>query len=446
MKLIRAFIGLAGLVLAAGPPALAQAKLTITVDEVHSAQGNVMASLCSDPKGQFPGYCPPYMAVAPAKQGTVELVFPDVKPGTYAIQVFHDENGNNIPNIPPEGYAYGNNTAYPPAFDKSAVKVEGDTRTQVTMLYVQDQASFQSPKLGSKGAPAPAGVAKTDVRENGLYAEFYVPAHTKPLPTIILIGGSEGGLDIMSRMAPSFTRQGYAVLALAYFLEEGLPQTLENVPLEYFDKAVAWVKARPEVDGQRIGAIGGSRGSEAVLLLGSRNKDVHAVMAFAPSGLMWQGLNYSDFTTQRPAWTLGGKGLPFVPPDNAKYSPTSMRPMFESALSKGAPAGSEIEVEKINGPVLLLSGEADALWPSTPMANAVIARLKAKKFKHAFDHYSYPGAGHLVFMADPTGVPTNTGAGGGIALGGTPEANAKAWADNWPKTLKFFDAALKGAR
>jgi hypothetical protein len=33
----------------------------------------------------------------------------------------------------------------------------------------------------------------------------------------------------------------------------------------------------------------------------------------------------------------------------------------------------------------------------------------------------------------------------GGMMGGTAEGNAAAWADNWPRTLAFLDAAFKGA-
>lgn len=438
--------GVVAMCLAGAAEAQAPGRLTVTLDKVPSAKGSVIAALCSSSAGGFPGGCGDYRVDVPAKQGSMDLVFEGVKPGTYAVQIFHDENGNKIPNIPPEGYGYSNNQPFPPDFAKASLKVEGDTRTQVTLLTVQGQMGAAAPKLGSKGAPAAAGVTKTDVRDGGLYAEFYVPEHQKPLPAVILMGGSEGGLDTMSRMAESFTSNGYAVFVLAYFQELGLPQTLENIPLEYFDKAVAWVKAWPEVDPKRIGAVGGSRGSEAVLLLGSRNKDVHAVMAFAPSGVMWAGLG-DDYVHPKAAWTLAGKPLPFANPDGTAFKGPAepMRPMFEGTLAKKAPPASLIEVEKINGPVLLLSGEADELWPSTPMANSVIERLKEKKFKFAYNHYSYPGAGHLIFMGDPSHLPANFNPGvGGLRLGGTPDAYRKAWTDDWPKTLKFFDDALKG--
>jgi uncharacterized protein len=427
-------------------PAAAQNAGTVTVNVtgVHSSQGSVAANLCADVTGGFPGGCMTHRAISPAKEGTTVLTFTGVKPGSYALQIFHDENGDNIPNIPPEGYGFGNDAAFPPTFENASIKVAGNTSTAVKMTYLQGLGAAPT---GSKGAPAPAGVTKVDLREGGLYGELYMPQSDKPVPAIIALGGSEGGLETISRVAVDFSKQGYAVLALAYFAETGLPKTLEDVPLEYFDKAVDWLKKQKGVDAAKIGVIGGSRGSEAALLIGSRRSDVKAVVAFAPSGYAWQGINPANYINPKAAWTASGKALPHLTPDGLAYQPTNMRKMFDNALTTAdRHQDAWIAAEKINGPILLISGKEDALWPSAALSEQLVARLKAKGFKHAVTHLSYDGAGHLVFMGDPSspGAQSMAKAAPNPVMGGASDANAKAWADNWPKTIAFFDAALKG--
>jgi uncharacterized protein (DUF2141 family) len=63
----------------------------------------------------------------------VLVVVPDVPPGTYAAQAFHDENNNsvidrNIFGIPTEGLGFSNNAKMffgPPRFDAAAFAVGG---------------------------------------------------------------------------------------------------------------------------------------------------------------------------------------------------------------------------------------------------------------------------------------------------------------------------------
>jgi dienelactone hydrolase len=222
------------------------------------------------------------------------------------------------------------------------------------------------------------------------------------------------------------------------------------VPLEYFDQAVAWLKARPEVDPRAIGAIGISRGSEAVLLLASRNHDVRAVGAFAPSSIVWQGLNFENPAAMKAAWTAGGKDVPFATPEGKAYQPNGpLKDMFELALAAAERRPeTAIAVEKIRGPILLISGKADGLWPSAAFGQRIEARLKAKRFAYPVTHLSYDGAGHAVFAGDPSspGLVTRAKAPADPFLGGDGPSDARAWADDWPKTLAFFDQALKGPR
>lgn len=432
----------AGLLCAAG--AAEAATVTVAFEGVRSGQGNVLAQLCSDP-ATFMKSCATKQGLAKATAGETVMTFTDVAPGRYALNAFHDENGDFRPEVPPEGYAFGNDAGYPPSFEAASFQVSGDVRVTVRMTYIGGVAPAGAG--GSHGVQPPAGVTRIDLRQDGLYGELYLPASGgKRAPAILVMGGSEGGLDTISGMAADFASKGYAALALAYWREQGLPQTLELVPLEYFDKAVTWLKARPEVDPKAIGAIGWSRGSEAVLLLGSRNPDVHAVVAVAPSGIVWQGINYSNGSGQG-AWTVGGRPLPFVIPASTAYrSDSPLKAVFLGAMPEADKhPETEIPIERIHGPVLFLSGGADNLWPSRLLAERMMARLKAKGFRYGYAHLTYEGAGHVIFVGAPDGAMARAMAGGANAmLGGSPEANAKTWADDWPKVLDFYGKALKG--
>jgi dienelactone hydrolase/uncharacterized protein (DUF2141 family) len=420
------------------------ATVSVAFEGVRSANGNVLVALCPDPAA-FMKACAGKQGLAKATAGETVVTVPDVPPGRYALSAFHDENSDFRAEIPPEGYAFGNDAPYPPSFEAAAVQITGDQRVTVHMTYIAGPSPTATG--GSRGVEPPAGVTRTDVRQDGLYGELYAPATGGGRrPALVLFGGSEGGLDTISGMAIDFAKQGYAVLALAYWKEQGLPQTLELIPLEYFDKAVAWLKARPDVDPKGIGAMGWSRGSEAVLLLATRNPDVRAVVAVAPSGVVWQGINYGS-GAPKSAWTSGGQPLAYVPPVGALYKPDSMKDMFVAALPEAdRRPETQIPIEKINGPVLFLSGGDDHLWPSRQMADQMMARLKAKGFGHPYAHLTYDGAGHVIFVGAPDGAMGKVMGQPNAMLGGSQEADAKAWADEWPKVLDFYAKALKGGR
>ena len=52
-----------------------------------------------------------------------------------------------------------------------------------------------------------------------------------------------------------------------------------------------------------------------------------------------------------------------------------------------------IPVEKIQGPVLLVSGSDDQVWPSSALADIAMRRLEAHDFAFPFKHLRYEGAG-----------------------------------------------------
>jgi uncharacterized protein len=415
-------------------------SLTVDLTGVHSAQGRVMVALCGDVAGKFPGACSTYGGMVPATAGRVQVRVDNVPDGTYAVQAFHDENGNYRPEIPQEGVAFGNDAASPPSFQAAAVKVSGDTRTTITMVY--GAGAVREP---SHGAAAPAGIRRVDLREEGLYGELYVAAGiNKPLPGLVLLGGSEGGIDTMSAMATSFATEGFAVLALAYWGEQGLPSTLESIPLEYFDRAITWLQKQPQVARGGVGMLGWSRGSEAALLTASRNSAVRAVVGVAPSGVVWKGLYYGGDRAPLPAWTVKGKPLPSLSVDASAYRPNApLAGLFTASFGAvEATPVAQIPVEKTHGGVMLISGGKDAICPSTRFADRIAARLQATGFRHELLHLDYPDAGHAVFVGHPEGLMARSLGAANPAMGGAPEANIAAWKDSWPKTVAFLRRQL----
>jgi hypothetical protein len=123
-------------------------------------------------------------------------------------------------------------------------------------------------------------------------------------------------------------------------------------------------------------------------------------------------------------------------------SPIRLVDLYGPALDDpSVVAPARIPVEKINGAVLLVSGTDDAMWPSSLMADQVIARLKESKHRFPFEHLKYENAGHAV---QSVYMPMHlTIEAGGMALGGTIEANAKAQADSRPKVLRFLQDNLR---
>jgi dienelactone hydrolase len=281
---------------------------------------------------------------------------------------------------------------------------------------------------------------KTSVTANGLVADLYRPVGAiGRLPAIIYLGGSEGGMGAAAaRDAKITAMSGYAVLQVAYFDAPGLPKDLGLIPLEYFKAAIDWLSVQPGVDPDRIGIVGGSIGSEVALTVASHYRQIKVVVATMPTNVVWPGISHT--TADPPStFTLGGKPLPDLPYGSPFTTVYQLYAKGLSALDQHQDA--IIPVEQINGPVMLVCGKADTLWPSCPMSEQVAARLQAKNFKHPVELLEYGDAGHAVYgqPLDPTSPRLASLA----ELGGTVEGNQAARKDSWVRSMAFLDSVLK---
>jgi dienelactone hydrolase len=221
----------------------------------------------------------------------------------------------------------------------------------------------------------------------GLVANLYLPNGVAKAPVVIAFGGSDGGLNGGDANGELLAPHGVAVLALAYFKADGIPPTLDRIPLEYFIRAIDYLETVRAVDAGRIGVVSGSRGSEAALLLASIDARIKSVVVTTPSNVAWYGK-----TTPRSAWTFKGKDVPALSLELDESAPTLSR--FEAALKNAGNVHDALfAVEHINGPLLMVSAEQDQIWPSFRMAEDIQAYLAAHHFKHSVTHSSYP-TGH----------------------------------------------------
>ena len=296
---------------------------------------------------------------------------------------------------------------------------------------------------------AKPGVRRTAIAEGGIVGFLYDPGDGQRHKGVIVLGGSEGGFG--GPEAAMLASRGFTALSLAYFGVQGLPPTLQNIPLEYFGKAVQWMRASPMVDAGFIAAFGTSRGAEAALMLAATYPEIKAAVAKSPSHVRWEGVT-AKHLPGGPAWTFNGLPLPYVPNripfgflmryiwETLAGTPVAQTPLFlEDLADFGDTAKAEIPVERINGPVLLLSGKDDQIWPSTLMAERVMDRLRRNRHPYRYVHLSYDGAGHWLPIAyEPV---RGLRQGMKLALGGTPEGTSRAQADCWPKILDFLLSA-----
>ena len=301
----------------------------------------------------------------------------------------------------------------PPAGSKEFGYIpSAGTGFDVTLTAV-GEGSAGGALLTRESATPGVTVRSLTLVQDQVVGKVFLPAgisSAKPRPAVLVFGGSEGG-ESQDLTASVLASEGYPAMSIAYFGAPGLPATLADVPLEYFEHAATDLSNEPGVDRSRIFVEGGSRGSEAALLAAQNYPEViHGVIVTSPSSQVYAG--YPDGT--KAAWTLLGTPIP---------------------------VGTAIPVDHIAGPVLVFAGADDALWPSAVYAGNLSVAFANAHNPFPYKVTVYPGAGHMSDSYPTLPVmTTETEASSGVLknLGGTRQADAAAQADTWQQILTLL--------
>jgi pimeloyl-ACP methyl ester carboxylesterase len=341
----------------------------------------------------------------------------------------------------------------PKRADHLSFAIEDFSKSVITTFEVTDP-SGSTVSTSIERRYASAGVRSRSVR-NGVIAMLYTADLSVPLPGVLVIGGSDGGPGAPG-VAMLLASHGFAALSLSYFGVPGLPRTLENIPLEYFEQALLWMRSQPEIDTRSIAIYGESRGTEAALFTAASDPEVTAVVARSPSFTFWSGVTRTHLPG-KSAWNYHGEPQPYIANtlypefilqylwDRATGAPVRQMPLFIEDLANAREQDkNSIPVEQIRGPVLLLAGADDQIWPSTMMAARIMARLRLRGHAYRDQSLTFADVGHSIpYVYLPTrGNWRNSP----FAIGGTPEGMAKAQVNAWPQILKFLREAADQAR
>ena len=255
-------------------------------------------------------------------------------------------------------------------------------------------------------------MAKTEnttyrVNTDGFFGELFRPETDKYLgKALICFSGSDGGIGVARLLAEVFQKQGLTTLALAYVMEEGLPDRFVNVPIDSLEAAA---KRLHDMGYEKVGLWGISKGAELSLLAGSLLPGlVNAVISVAPMSTVCQGFTKEKGISFVPesSWSFHGKPIPYSSFEMEKF-PTG-HILWESIkirditmtdlyvpLVKYPNPDAVIQVEKITGPILLISSKMDNMWPSELAAEQIMKRLREHKFSYLYQHLSYDYGSHL---------------------------------------------------
>jgi dienelactone hydrolase len=265
-------------------------------------------------------------------------------------------------------------------------------------------------------------------------ATLLMPDGAGPFPAVVVAHDCSGlgprSSGAPGRWAQLLFDQGYVAIVPDSFTPRGLPQgtclearasaRVANGAVRAADAygALAFLRALPQVDGARVGIMGGSHGGWTTL------------------AAMYEPTSEGDplFPAKRAGFAAAVALYPGCGNNFGAWSVTRTG-------SGPGPVTGYSGVYKPIAPVLILIGELDDWTPAEPCRRLVEASRAAG---YPMELKIYPGAHHSFDNNNPVrfvAARTNFGAPGGH--GATTGGDPTAWADAKKEVEAFFDRNIK---
>jgi len=143
MKLFVALFTLIALLPLSGQSQNESYSVTVQITNLRNTNGDIHIALFNTP-GTFPDSDGMISEQIISASPPAQAIFSDLKPGAYALAVYHDENANHefdqgFLGIPLEGYAFSNGAKAflgPPSFREAKISLSGsDVSLTIPMDY-----------------------------------------------------------------------------------------------------------------------------------------------------------------------------------------------------------------------------------------------------------------------------------------------------------------------
>ena len=235
------------------------------------------------------------------------------------------------------------------------------------------------------------------IEENGFEGHFYDAGEKEKV--VITFSGSDGGSSASDTMAWYYKEHGISALGVTLFAGKDTGKYLDEVPLEYVEKAIEWLHSQGY---EKIAVDGVSKGSEYALLAASQFDDITCVVARAPSYFISEGMIGKKAPSGTSCWSYQGEGFAYTPYKVREFDVVKQFSthhefnILEYNSGKEVLEESVIPMEKINGPILLLSTESDTVWPSAEQADYIENYLEEKGFPHEVVNAKYKYISHFI--------------------------------------------------
>ncbi len=253
---------------------------------------------------------------------------------------------------------------------------------------------------------------KIKVTDKGFYG-CYWPVKNSPYAIIGMFGDDTE--DLMAKSAVKWLQKMFHINVLT--LSPGKKDYgHHNLPIERFGSAIEYLKSQGN---KKIGICGASTTAMLSLLASSYYPEITLTIALTPCDFVMEGF-YQGNRDGRKEWpgdyestvTWKGKPLSYLPYayrhpeywDKVKEESKATGDMIASKnlfieSEKAHPVQEEefIKVECIQGKLLLIGAEDDALWETGKYIRRIQNRLNNKEHSCAVESHIYQYGTHFVF-------------------------------------------------
>jgi dipeptidyl aminopeptidase/acylaminoacyl peptidase len=225
-----------------------------------------------------------------------------------------------------------------------------------------------------------------------MHLEWVQPSGAGPFPTVIVHPPGGGVAAEMKGVARDLAQHGYLAVAVDYQrLLDGRFQRNTFAWRSELDPVAALevVRATPQVDRDRIAALGFSQGGIYSLLMAAHAPDVRTVVAYYPvtDFRKW-------FDTERSSWGFR-VAFRFIEWHFRRESGAANDAEFEEMLRRASPM---TYVDSLRAPVLLIHGANDT---SAPVEESRRLERALKERGREVELIVVPGAGHVFNFQQP---------------------------------------------
>lgn len=243
-------------------------------------------------------------------------------------------------------------------------------------------------------------IEKKQFIENGFSGYLAKPSKLSKHGVVIILGGESVMLPFLKvgrQMAKVFAKEGFISLSVSLFGANGLPNSPDQIPLEYIVHAISYLKKVEKCS--RISVFGMSMGSLAALGGTLFSGYVDDLIMMSPSHVAFEGTSKDRETMLgRSAFTYDGKEIAYICADFSKYK---MYEAFEKAYDdkkREREAMDSLPIRDVKARVLLLAGGKDSSWPSTYSVNMLADELDKAGKKNQYQKIIYSDYGHMLLL------------------------------------------------